>query len=118
MPSQLADLAADESTWRMERGQFAELNNKLESVRTELSREREENIDLRRKLSATKDAEFELRAEREKRQTFEAKLVEAEKDSAIVRDLQMSLSTLRLDKQTVCVPIVLLLMPEMVELMS
>jgi hypothetical protein len=98
---QISELAAGEATWRSERSQFADVTNKLEAIRAELSREREENVDMRRKLSALKDTEFELRAERERRQSLEAKLATAEKDSDAAAELQSSVTRLRLEKQAV-----------------
>lgn len=82
--------------------QLADLSAKLESARAEINQEREGNVDLRRKLASQRELEFDLRAEKDRRQAVEAKLVEAEKQAAQAHGAVTEIARLKHDKQMVC----------------
>ena len=100
---QLLELSAQEAAWRTERLQLADLSAKLESARAEINQEREGNVDLRRKLASQRELEFDLRAEKDRRQAVEAKLAVAEKQATQAHDAATEIARLKHDKQMVCI---------------
>jgi hypothetical protein len=95
-----------EATGRMDRERYLDANAKLEDARSDLRRERDENADLRRRVSSLRDLEADLREEQERRIAMERKMQDVVHDATRVSEALAEAAKLRSDRDSVRVTVV------------